>query len=234
VRLTIAAVVPAALVAALIAGGCEMNGPAGPLQQEHHTVELGAATSARVDIDMSAGDLNLKSGAAVLFDGQFDYNLAALKPTVAYTVDGTVGKLAVSQKSSSGNYENTWTLSLDETTPIDLHVGLGAGDATLVLGHVTLQSLTVRLGAGDLKLDLRGMPARSYPVSVQAGAGDTTIQLPASAGLSVRTGGLIGDVNTSGLEKQGDRYINPRAANAAVTLDVQVQHAIGDLKISAE
>ena len=141
----------------------------------------------------------MKSGATKLFEGDFDFNIPALKPAVAYAVDGETGTLKVSQGSVSGNYQNSWRLSLDETTPVDLHVTLGAGDAQLVLGRLNLQSLTIRLGAGDLVLDLRGTPATSYSVSVEAGAGDTTIQLPASVGISARTSGLIGDANVSGL-----------------------------------
>ena len=144
------------------------------------------------------------------------------------------GVLKVSQGSTSGSYENTWHLSLDETMPVELHINLGAGDVQLTLGRLNLQSVAVRLGAGDLDLDLRGMPAGSYPVSVNAGAGDTTIHLPASVGISARTFGLIGDANVTGLEKRDDRWINPRAAASPVTIDVRVQHAIGDLKLVAE
>lgn len=213
---------------------CNLGTATGPVVHEQHAVERGAATSARVDIDMSGGELTVTSGAATLFDGDFTFNAPQLKPTIAYAVNGTSGELKVSQGSASGNVENTWIVNLDETTPIDLHVGLAAGDAELTLGKINLRGLTIRLGAGDLKVDLRGMPAQSFPVSVQAGAGDTTLRLPASAALSVSTAGLIGDVSTSGLEKQGDRWINPRAANAAVRIDLQVQHAIGDLRIEAQ
>jgi hypothetical protein len=147
-----------------------MSGSVGPVVHEHHTVERGAATSARVEIGMTAGELEVKSGAKMLFEGNFDFNVPVLKPEIAYAVEGTTGTLKVSQGSTSGNYENSWRLSLDETTPVDLHLTLGAGDAELVLGRVNLQSLAVRLGAGDLVLDLRGMPATSYKVTVQAGA----------------------------------------------------------------
>ena len=183
---------------------------------------------------MSAGDLTVQSGAAQLFEGEFEFNLPALKPAIAYAVDGTTGVLKVSQAAVSGNYENRWSLSLDETTPVELHINLGAGDARLTLGRMNLESVAVRLGAGDLLLDLRGMPASSYPVSVNAGAGDTTIQLPAAVGLAVRTSGLIGDANISGLEKRDDRWINPRAGASPVTIDLRVQHAIGDLTLAAE
>jgi hypothetical protein len=230
-RLRTGAVVAGAL---LVMTACTIGEPPGPIAREQHTVERGEATRARVEVDMGAGDLTVQSGAAQLFDGEFEFNIPALKPTIAYAVEGTTGVLKVSQGSASGNYENTWHLSLDEATPVELHINLGAGDARLTLGRLNLQSVAVRLGAGDLVLDLRGMPAGSYPVSVNAGAGDTTIQLPASVGISARTFGLIGDANFNGLEKRDDRWINSRAASSPVTIDLRVQHAIGDLRLAAE
>jgi len=221
-------------VLACVVVACGTSGPVGPVVREHHIVERGAAMSVRLEIGMTAGELEVKSGAKMLFEGDFDFNVPALKPEIAYAVDGTTGTLKVSQGSASGNYENSWRLSLDETTPVDLHLTLGAGDAELVLGRVNLQRLAVRLGAGDVVLDLRGMPAKSYKVTVQAGAGDTTIRLPAGVGISASTSGLIGDSNVSGLEKRDGRWINPRAEASPVTIDLQVQHAIGDLKIVAE
>ena len=222
------------IVAALWTVACGMGAPAGPVVREHHAVERGAAASARVEIDMGAGDLDVKSGAAMLFEGDFEFNLPALKPAIAYTVTKDTGALKVSQGSASGNYENRWRLSLGETTPLDLHVSLGAGDARLVLGRLSLQGLEVQLGAGDLDLDLRGTPAKSYKVTVQAGAGDTTIHLPASVGISVSTSGLIGDTNVSGLEKRDGCWANARADGSSVTIDLTVQHAVGDLKVIAE
>lgn len=69
---------------------------------------------------------------------------------------------------------------------------------------------------------------------MRLGAGDTTVRLPASVGISASTSGLIGDSNVSGLEKRDGRWVNDRAAGSPVTIDVQVQHAIGDLRIRAE
>lgn len=225
----------AALLAPLGTTACMMTGgPAGPVVNEHHAVDRGAATAASVVIDMSAGDLDMKAGAAKLFEGEFAFNVPALKPEIAYAVSGTTGNLKVSQASSSGNVENKWSLSLDDKTPIDLAITLGAGDAKLALGRLNLRSLAVRLGAGDLEVDLRGTPTTSYSVKVQAGAGDTTVLLPASVGISASTSGLIGDSNVSGLEKRDGRWVNGRAAGSPVTVDVQVQHAIGDLRIRAE
>jgi len=226
---TLLTVVPAVWLAA-----CSLPGATGPVVNEHHAVERGAATAANVVIDMSAGDLDVGSGATKLFEGDFAFNVPALKPDIAYAVNGSTGVLKVSQGSSSGNVENKWRLSLDQTTPIDLTIALGAGDATLVLGKLNLRSLAIRLGAGDLKVDLRGTPGKSYGVKLQAGAGDVTIQLPASVAISAGTSGLIGDSNVDGLEKRDGRWINPRAQESPVTVTLDVQHAIGDLRVSAE
>jgi hypothetical protein len=213
---------------------CVTTEPPGPIVREHHSYERGAATKVDVEIYMSAGELEMKSGAKTLFEGDFIFNVPALKPGMSYVVGAGEGTLTVHQGSANGNYENSWRLSLDETTPIDLEVRLAAGDAQLALGRVNLQGLKVRLGAGDLTLDLRGTPANSYSVNVEAGAGDTTIRLPASVGISARTTGLIGDSNVSGLEKRDGRWINPRAEASPVTIDVNVKHAIGDLRLVAE
>ena len=233
-KVTSTTAIVAAAIAAMWTMACDTMARTGPVVHEHHSVERGAATGARVDIAMTAGELTVTSGAKALFEGNFDFNVPALKPAIAYAVDGSTGALKVSQGSASGNYENTWKLSLDETTPVDLHLNLGAGDAQFVLGRVNLRSLAIRLGAGDLVVDLRGMPARSYGVTVQAGAGDTTIHLPSSVGISARTSGLIGDSNVSGLEKRNGRWVNPRAETSPVTIDVDVQHAIGDLKLQVD
>ena len=223
------------VVAAAWTIGCGFSAaPAGPAAHEHHDVERGGATQARVEISMGAGDLEVKSGAAKLLEGDFEFNVPVLKPAIAYSVSGETGALKVSQGSASGNYENKWRLRLDDKTPVDLVISLGAGDSDLELGRLNLRSLEVSLGAGDLTLDLRGTPARSYRVKVQAGAGDTTIDLPASAGISVGTSGLIGDSSVNGLEKRGGRWVNPRAEESPVTVTLDVQHAIGDLRVSAQ
>jgi len=111
--------------------------------------------------------------------------------------------------------------------------GLAADVVELALGALNLETLSISLGAGDLMLDLRGTPARSYKVNVQAGAGDTRIELPAGVGISATTTALIGDSNISGLEKRDGRWINPKAQDAAVVVELDVKHAVGDLRISA-
>jgi hypothetical protein len=86
----------------------------------------------------------------------------------------------------------------------------------------------------DLVVDLRGTPANSYKVRIEAGAGDTTIHLPAAAGISATTSGLIGDATVTGLEKRDGRWVNPRADASAATIELDVRHAVGDLRLLCE
>ena len=232
-RLKIVLVSVVSMVAVACAGSVNEL-PAAPVTKEHHVVERGAAPSVRVDVGMTAGELEVRSGAKELLEGDFEFNVPMLKPVIGYGISDGEGVLKLSQGSASGNYENQWRLSLQESTPMHLKLGLGAGDANLVLGHLNIASLDISLGAGDLVVDLRGTPAKSYAVNIKAGAGDTTIHVPASVGISASTTGMIGDTNVSGLEKRDGRWVNTRVTSPGVTIELSVTHGIGDLRILAE
>ena len=58
---------------------CGTSGPVGPIVHERHSIERGAAMTARVEIGMSAGEIAVKSGAKTLFEGDFDFNVPSLK-----------------------------------------------------------------------------------------------------------------------------------------------------------
>jgi len=57
------------VLVAMLATACSTAGPAGPIEREQHTIERGEATRARVEVDMSAGDLTVTSGARQLLEG---------------------------------------------------------------------------------------------------------------------------------------------------------------------
>lgn len=221
------------LVGTLCAAGCG-DSPVGPVVTEHQVVERGAATAARVELDMGAGEIEVKAGTGALLEADFRYNVAALKPVIDYRVDGSVGVLQLSQGKASGTYENHWALTLQEKVPIEFDLDLGAGDADLAIGRLDLAGVEILMGAGDLNVDLRGAPSKSYRVAITGGAGDATIRLPATVGISASAGGLLGDISVTGLEKRDGVWINPRVASPVVTITLNVKGAVGDIKIIAE
>ena len=82
---------------------CSGSVATGPVVHEHHNVERGAATDARVEIDMSAGDLDVKPGAMTLFAGDFDFNVPDLKPaSISSTCSTRLSARATRCSRSSG------------------------------------------------------------------------------------------------------------------------------------
>jgi hypothetical protein len=106
-----------ALIAILLgATSCVPAARVGELRTESQSVELGDAGSVRVEIDLGAGDLEVTGGAQKLLEADFTYNVAELKPEVAYTA----GTLVVRQPAVQGlpalqgitGYRNEWGLRL--------------------------------------------------------------------------------------------------------------------------
>src|SRR5512139_3579113 len=86
------------VLGALLLAGCGSEARVGELQTGSQSVELGDASSARVEIDFGAGDLEVTGGAEKLLEADFAYNVAKLKPEVTYTH----GALVVRQPDVKG------------------------------------------------------------------------------------------------------------------------------------
>src|SRR5262245_55733033 len=92
-----------ALLAALLlaATGCGATVAVGETKTESRSAELGAAEAVRAAVQMGAGQLQLSGGAPTVLDARFTYNVAALRPEVAYDVSGKQGHLVVRQPSGN-------------------------------------------------------------------------------------------------------------------------------------
>jgi N-terminal domain of toast_rack, DUF2154 len=221
----------------LIAGCGWTSGPAGLTQHEHKVVELDKADLTHVNVTMGAGQLEMTGGATTLLQADFTYNVVAWKPTVTHTSSGSEGEVEIAQSSQStvsGRTENHWQLALNDGVPLDVVAHVGAGEAHLALGDLNLRSLDVRMGAGELDLDLDGKPAKSYRVAIHGGVGKATVHLPSSVAISATASGALGDINVSGLEKRNGRWINPRVESGPVTIELDVQGAVGEIAIVAD
>src|ERR687894_3206403 len=92
---------------AVLAGACGMQPgggqqQGGKMQRDSKSVDLKDAQSARAQLKMGAGELNLTGGADQLMEGEFSYNVAVWKPKVNYEVSGETGELMVRQGSGGG------------------------------------------------------------------------------------------------------------------------------------
>ncbi len=220
-----------ALFGALLLVSCSSDVRVGAVQKASQSVELGDAGSARVEIDLGAGDLEVTGGAAKLMEADFTYNVVRLKPQVGYTP----GRLVVAQPDIGGmpvlrdigDYRNEWDLRLQENVPMDLSVDIGAGTSDLQLADLSLTGLAVKLGAGTSTLDLNGDWTRDLDVSIDAGAADMTVRLPSDVGvrLVVDPGATV--IEAPGLQRDGDVYTNAAYGVSGATLRVDVDSGIG-------
>jgi hypothetical protein len=226
------------LTLALLAPACYVSTEgSGIVEQESRSVDLKGAKSAQVQVEMGAGELILRGGAAQLMDADFRYRARDGKPEVQYDVSGSRGTLNVRQPSHhsiGGNDKNRWELRLNQEVPLDISVKMGAGQGRLDLGNTAMHSLEVEIGAGEMKVDLTGHPHGDIDVRIHGGVGEATVRLPRKARLDVEAHGGIGEISARGMTKRGDHWVNEPTGEADATIHVSVNGGIGQINLICE
>lgn len=226
----------------------------GELNKETRTVEVGDAEQVRVYIKMGTGELKVNHGAETLMRGNFTYNVADWKPEVDYTVTDGSGRLNIRQPSSEqisirSDIRYTWDLKFSEEIPLDMRIECGAGNGEIKLGQLnvtrvdaklsagdfvidlsgnqSLEHLELDMGAGDITVDLTGDWEQNVEVYIQGGIGKTTLRLPKDIGVRVIVNKAIGRIDTQGLTRDGDVYVNNAYGVSPVTVEINIQSGIG-------
>jgi hypothetical protein len=226
------------LIVVLMLAGCSPRLRVGALQSKSQSVDLGGAQSVRAEISFGAGDLEITGGAEKLMDADFTYNVARLKPEVAYT-DGT---LVIRQPESDGmpalkgitGFRNEWDLRLNDEVPMDLRLDMGAGTSNLKLAGLSLTGLDISLGASSSTINLNGDWKHDLDATIDAGAANVTVRLPKDIGVRVEVDAGPVIVETQGLTKDGGVYTNAAYGTSEVTLRVHLQAGIGHVFLEVE
>jgi hypothetical protein len=226
---------------AVLTGACGMQPggsqqQVGKMQSESSSVALENAKSARTQLKMGSGELNITGGADQLMEADFSYNVSEWKPKVSYDVSDQKGELIVKQRSAegaglSGDARNEWNLRLNDEVPIDLVVQMGAGESDLDLDSLSLTGLDLQMGAGKTTVDLTGDYAKSFDASIQGGVGEATVLLPSEVGVKAKAEGGLGKINAKGLQKVGDSYVNDAYGESDVNLSVDVKGGVGQINL---
>lgn len=223
-------------VSVLGCAACNLR-PAGPMQHDSARFDRDKSEYVRVNLDMGAGDMRIDSGADKLMTANFDYNVPEWKPEATYSATGGVGYLSIHEPGHANvHFSNTrdeWNIQLNRDVPIDFVAHMGAGDAKLNLGGLTLRRVEMNMGAGDLNLDLRGAPKKSYDVRVHGGVGDARVYVPNDVGIDATAAGGVGDINADGLNKDGHRYTNDALGKSSVTIRLDIEGGVGDIHLIA-
>src|SRR5215216_2853100 len=208
----------------------------GKMQHESKSVDPKNAQSARAQLKMGAGELNLTGGADRLMEGEFSYNVSDWKPEVSYDVSGEKGELVVKQGSAnggnlSGGARNEWNISMNDELPTDLVVQLGAGESELDLDSLTLTGVDLQMGAGKTTVDLTGDYAKGFDASIEGGVGQATVLLPSKVGVKAKAAGGLGGINAKGLKKVGDSYVNDAYGESDTNVSVDVKGGVGEINL---
>jgi len=222
---------------ALLLSSCSVY-VTGPTQHDSVSIARDASEFLSVNLNMGAGDLRVGPGTRKFAEGDLSYNVQSWEPVVKYSAAAGHGTLEIDQPASkgahTGNTKYNWNLQLADDVPLDLTVHFGAGDATLDLGRLTLRTVDVEMGVGEVHMDLRGSPQRNYDVRVNGGVGEATIRLPRDVGVSAKAEGGIGEIHTSGLHKQGDRWLNDAYERSKATIHLDIHGGIGQINLLAD
>jgi hypothetical protein len=205
-------------------------------QHETREVEAGGAESARIEVDMGAGELDIAPGAAKLTEAHFRYDPPSMKPELSYSVGAGRGYLTVRQPSMIRQglrnvRESRWELKLNEKIPAELKVKLGAGKAMLRLGGVPLTRLTVDFGAGEMELDLKGAWTKDLDASVEGGVGEARVLLPKDVGVRVKAQGGIGEIKAEGLRREGPYFVNDQYGKSPIDIRLEITGGVGTIRL---
>ena len=226
------------IAAALASASCEYNTVAtGPVKEDRIYLDRGSVDRANVELNMGAGEMNVRGGSARLLDGTVEYNVRGWEPIFTHDVNGTHASIQLKQPQHmhvGGNVHYRWNLQLNDQVLLDLTTNCGAGRARLDLGDLTLRNVEVRMGAGQVDMDLRGNPTRDYDVSVRGGVGQATIRLPEHVGVWAEAHGGLGSITVTGLNKtNGGHWQNDLYDKAKVNIRLTVEGGIGEIRIIA-
>jgi hypothetical protein len=128
-----------------------------------------------------------------------------------------------------------FTLSFYEPNAAEMsRFTLDAGAARLEIngvGNASPEEMIVQGGAGEITLDLTGDWTRSADVEVTTGFGQLTLYLPDDVGVKVDVTGGLANIETSGLRRSGDAYVNDAYDETEIELTIAVTAGIGQVNL---
>lgn len=204
---------------------------------EAQSVDFQGAQSVTANIQMPAGSLELGGGSNELLDANFSYTDSQLKPRVAYAVDNGRGQLSVTSANEHSTFDrksNDWNLHFGDTIPLDLNLDMGAGQSDMKLGNLNLTKLNVNIGAGQMDLDLTGDRKNDLQARIEGGAGLAKIRLPKNIGVRVHASGGIGSIDSDGLKRDGDAYVNEAYGKTPATITLNIEGGVGEIRLEQE
>ncbi len=223
------------------------------------TIKVGKANHIKALVKISGGKLLMDGGSAELADVLFEYTKKDWNPTISYTENADLGKLAIIALSEESEHRiddhNQCSISLNPKNSYSLGIVLGAGMANLDFHDFSIQKALFKLGVGSFKINLSntsipllkidagigeatvnlsGKWKNSMKAFVNAGIGQIEFIVPADIGVKFIVSGFLGEVETPGYLKKGKEYTNLNFGKTKHQLVLKVNGSIGSIVVKEQ
>jgi hypothetical protein len=223
---------------------------ASPVSAEttNQSVPLGGAMSAQVKIDVEAGTLDLRGGAAAtdLVSGQFEYGDSHGEPKVDYSVENGVGKLDLSSDSDIDvdwpwkmvdDFDTDWDLLVNSTVPTDLDIDVNAGELDLTLDGTNVTNLNLDLDAALGTIDLRSERTGNLTGDFDVDVGQLVLIVPTDVGVQITTNfdAVDTEINDNAVSKtSSNTYQNDAWTTAPTKITINLNMDAGQFTVKTE
>ena len=200
---------------------------------ERLAVPLEGAADAEVMVTFGAGHLRLgAAGAGLLVDGEYAGGVKVER-------GGGPGRVRLSPPSPPAGWTwdrapYTWTMGVTAEVPLRLRVESGAADAQLDLSTLRLAELRLRTGASDTSVTLPAAAGLTR-VDAEGGAASIRFRVPDGVAARVRSSIALGssDVDLVRFPRNaaGNGWESPDFETAANRVEIEVRGGIGSVSV---
>lgn len=179
------------------------SGDEAAIKTERFTEALGDTASARIRLDMPAGEANIKAASGdVLIDADITYI-----GEIEFAVTGEQDKqVTLSQKTQAADWVRgivgwmgsqgklRWDVALSPDVPLLLDIHSGVGKSTYDLSKLDLTGVEVHVGTGEAEVFL-APSADVYRAVINGGIGEMKVHVPANTSLDMKLRAGTGEIN---------------------------------------
>lgn len=124
----------------------------------------------------------------------------------------------------------TWDLALNGAIPIFLEVDSGVGETYLDLTGLELDGLDVEMAVGEVTVELP--PEGRFTGKIDGAIGEIILIVPEDVGLRLEGGVGLGNTEVpEGYERENGDYVSPNYRRADARVDLDVDLAIGAIRV---
>jgi len=191
-----------------------------------------------VTIEFGAGDLTVGSLPATsdkLAEGDFERRGSREELVRQLDVEEGVGKLLLKLPNAKwtpfGGSSESLRLYLSQQIPLELHIKIGASDASLELTELTVSSLHADVGAS--RAVIRLPQSGETDAFIKAGAVQLTVVIPEGVAARIKSqGGLTHfTIDQKRFPESGEYFLSPDFSTAQDRVDLVVDSGLGLVRV---